>query len=598
MKRRMISLVLALCMILFIIPATVSAASVVASGTCGESLTWVLTDDGTLTISGEGEMDGDDDPYRLGGWRSPWYPYRSWISKVVVEDGVTTIGGEVFHAYYDNITEVILPDSLEAINDYAFHSCNGLSKITIPDSVSHIGEMAFGHCDSLTEIDIPDSVTHLGAYAFYSCDSLRDVSFTDSICVLNQGVFLECEALRSVAIPQGITDIEDCAFSSCYQLEEVTIPDSVVTMGKYAFSYCKNLRSITIPGSVAFIDDYAFDHSSKLTQIVFRRDAPLLGEQVFSKISTIVYYPADNPTWTPDVMQSYGGVVTWVPYGDAGEIAAGWSGDTQWTLTYDGVLTFSGNGSMKNYDWDGGQPWAKYADQITSVVIEEGVTAVGTSAFKDLTKLESVTLPDSGLKKIGEAAFYGCTALKDIYIPDGIYTIWEYTFKNCTSLEEVRLPKTLVKLDQGAFEGCSAMPYLLIPGTTEIIGSWSFKGCTGLLEVDMHWADATEIREGAFKNCSALNWIYLPENIQVLGDSSFYGIGATQFVVPATVTEIRDWCFARASLEQITFEGDAPPIGEGAFNKITVTACYPGDNATWTADNMLNYGGTITWTAM
>lgn len=597
MRKRITALVLAVCLIISFLPATVSAAGVVVSGKCGEELTWVLTNDGTLTISGEGEMYGDNDPYRLGGWMSPWYSCRSKISTVVVEEGVTSIGGEAFHAFYGNITKVTLPDSLETINEYAFHICDGLTEITIPDGVTYIGDFAFGHCDSLTEVDIPDSVQYLAPYAFYDCDSLRSVSFTDSIGVLNQGVFLECESLRSVDIPDGITSIEDCAFSSCYQLEEVRIPDSVVSLGKYAFSYCKNLRSITIPDSVSCIEDYAFDHSGKLTRIAFLGDSPLMGEEVFSKISTTVYYPADNDTWTADVMQSYGGVVSWVPYGDAGEIDSGWSGDAQWTLNYDGVLTFSGNGSMKNYDWSGGQPWAGYADQITAVVIEEGVTAVGTCAFMDLTALESVTLPESGLSKIGEAAFYGCSALKEIYIPDGIYTIWEYTFKNCTALEEIRLPATLVKIDQGAFEGCSAMSYLLIPGTTEIIGSWSFKGCAGLLEVDMHWADATEIREGAFKNCVELAWIYLPENIQILGDSCFYGIGATEFVVPATVTEIRDWCFARASLKEIVFEGDAPSIGEGAFNKITLTASYPADNATWSDAVLLNYGGTITWTA-
>ena len=231
----MTSLVLTLCLFLFFIPVTVSAVSVVASGTCGEALNWVLTSDGTLTISGEGEMDGDDNPYHLGGWMSPWYNYRTQIFTVVVEEGVTAIGGEAFHAFYDNIKKVTLPDSLEVINDYAFHGCNGLKDITIPDGVTDIGEMAFGHCDSLTEIVIPDSVLNLAPYAFFSCDSLRDVSFTDSIGSLNQGVFLECSALKSVDIPEGITTIDNCAFSSCYQLEAVTIPNSVVSIGEYAF---------------------------------------------------------------------------------------------------------------------------------------------------------------------------------------------------------------------------------------------------------------------------------------------------------------------------------------------------------------------------
>jgi hypothetical protein len=275
-------------------------------------------------------------------------------------------------------------------------------------------------------------------------------------------------------------------------------------------------------------------------------------------------------------------------------IASGWSGNTQWTLTSDGVLAFSGTGNMKNYGYEGGQPWLGKGVDITSVVIGEGITSVGSGAFKDLITLKSVTLPET-LTRMGEAAFYGCSGLKELYIPDGIYTIWEYTFKNCTSLEEIRLPKSLEKIDQGAFKKCAALSYVFFPGELEIIGAWSFKACTALTEIDMTWVDATEIRAGAFKNCTSLIKIILPQNIRTLGESCFYGIGATKFTVPATVTSIEPWCFARSSVKEIVFEGNAPAIGEGAFNKIALTAYYPGDNTTWTAENMQNYGGDIVW---
>jgi hypothetical protein len=206
-------------------------------------------------------------------------------------------------------------------------------------------------------------------------------------------------------------------------------------------------------------------------------------------------------------------------------------------------------------------------------------------------------LPASGLKTIGEAAFYGCTSLKEITIPEGIYTIWEYTFKNCTALSKIKLPKTLIKIDQGAFENCTALTYVYFPTNLEIMGAWSFKGCTALEEVDMTWADVTEIRAGAFKNCSSLTTILLPKNIQKLGDSCFYGIGATSFTVPSTVTTIEAWCFSRAKLTSIIFEGNAPIIGEGAFNKIALNAWYNTATSDWNADIMQNYGGNVTWQA-
>jgi hypothetical protein len=89
----------------------------------------------------------------------------------------------------------------------------------------------------------------------------------------------------------------------------------------------------------------------------------------------------------------------------------------------------------------------------------------------------------------------------------------------------------------------------------------------------------------------------LPQNIQKLGDSCFYGIGATKFTVPETVTTIEAWCIARARLTNIIFKGDAPAIGEGAFNKITLTAYYNSAKSGWTSAMMQNYGGTVTWKA-
>lgn len=384
------------------------------------------------------------------------------------------------------------------------------------------------------------------------------------------------------------------------------IPDTTTLIAPGAFAFNKQIEEVTIPGSVSTMYgpmlwlEGEFHGCTGLRTVKFLGNAPsLVYTGSFNGVKAEVFYMEDDSTWTEDVKNhlSTDAELTWVTYAVVKEIASGWSGAVQWTLTDDGIIKFYGSGNMKNYGYGGGQPWLTYADQITSAVIEDGVTAVGTGAFMGLTKLKSVTLPEKGLSKIGEAAFYGCTALNEIDIPEGIYTIWSYTFKGCSALESVKIPKTLIKIDQGAFENCAALPYIFMPTNIEIIGSWSFKGCTALEEADMQWADATKIREGAFKNCTALTEIILPANNQVLGDSCFYGIGVTEFNVPATVTTIEPWCFARASVKEITFEGDAPTIGEGAFNKITLTAYYPSGNTTWTDAVKQNYGGAVSWTA-
>ena len=665
MKKRFIAIWMTVLMLLPLCPATAFAETLtthaaeidqtadllpVAESTCGDGVTWNITQDGILTISGEGDMRNYSCVYD----GQPWRPYEESITgiriegtvnsigsfafygmdiqTVVIEDGVTSIGQNAFSG--SKLTALSLPDSVTTIGAWAFSYCIDLVTAEIGSGVTQIGAHAFYSCGSLAEIRvnrdnpayssdslgvlfdkaqttllsapgaisgnyaIPESVTSISTAAFYACDNLTGLVIPDSVTTIGTFAFQSCYGLSCVELGSGLTTISNDAFSECTHLTTLIIPNSVTTIGDDAFSDCSSLVTLEIGSGVTAIGGWAFEYCSSLRDILFRGDAPVFGKNVFSGITATVSYPGNNSTWTNEVRQNYGGNITWVSSDGVQDIASGWSGYTQWTLTDDGTLTIYGEGNMKNYDYTGNQPWLNKGVEITSVVVEDGVTAIGSGAFRELTTLKSVTLPESSLTRIGEAAFYGCSSLKELCIPEGIYTIWAYTFKNCTALENIRLPKTLEKIDQGAFENCTGLSELFLPTNVNIIGSWSFKGCTALTEADMQWTDATEIREGAFKKCSALTQIILPPDIQVLGDSCFYGIGAETFTVPPTVTTVEPWCFARASIQEISFKGNAPAIGEGAFNKITVTAKYPIDNSTWTADIMQNYGGTVIWSAV
>ena len=141
------------------------------SGSCGENVTWTLTADGTLTISGTGAM--TDYTYDS---RSPWYSCRTYIKRVVMQQGVTSIGD---HAFWDcsGLTSVTIPDGVTSIGDSAFSGCTALTSVTIPGSVTSIGGGAFSGCTGLTSVTIPDSVTSIDGYAFSGCDSLTDVYY-------------------------------------------------------------------------------------------------------------------------------------------------------------------------------------------------------------------------------------------------------------------------------------------------------------------------------------------------------------------------------------------------------------------------------------
>ena len=286
--KKFFSIFLAVAMVLsssFAIFVPVSA-EMIDSGTTGDC-TWRL-DGTTLTISGNGAMADED-----------LWPYL--LTEVIIEPGVTSIGAYTF-SYCDKLKMVTIPDSVTSIGKHAFSGCSNLTNITIPDSVTSIGEYAFSGCSNLTNITIPESVTSIGRDAFYGC------------------------GWKNISIPDGLINIGDGAFylAGTFENNNLTIPDGVVSIGRQAFGCC-GIESITIPASVRSVGEDAFSENFYLSQIVFEGDAIEFVTDVFNWNDVYVvgvpeikvYYPANNSTWTEDVLQSFrdaSWLITLIPY--------------------------------------------------------------------------------------------------------------------------------------------------------------------------------------------------------------------------------------------------------------------------------------------
>lgn len=172
--------------------------------------------------------------------------------------------------------DVVIPDGVTSIGDWAFSRCEGLTSVTMPDSVTSIEDHAFCECTSLTSIVIPNGVTTIGDYMFHSCKSLTSVTIPDSVTSIGKCVFVDCISLTNITIPNHVTSIGDWTFYKCTNLISIAIPDGVTSVkipdslnsiGNWAFACCKSLTSIMIPKRVINIVEAAFWGCESLTNI-------------------------------------------------------------------------------------------------------------------------------------------------------------------------------------------------------------------------------------------------------------------------------------------------------------------------------------------
>lgn len=220
------------------------ANKVIAQGSCGDSVTWKLTNAGTLTVSGTGAMTDYDSEASC-----PWNAHMDKIMKIVVEDGVTSIGNYAFKK--SSAYSISIPASVTRIGDSAFFETN-IASIFLPKGVTHIGTSAFYGSQSLTTVNLPASITFLGSGAFTGCPKLRSVIFISGSqkLTMEDSVFTSCWELTNVTLPQNLENIGANTFMSCTSLPGLTIPSGVSRIENTAFSSCTNLAYLTIPATV------------------------------------------------------------------------------------------------------------------------------------------------------------------------------------------------------------------------------------------------------------------------------------------------------------------------------------------------------------
>ena len=460
-----------------------------------DNLTWTLDADGKLTISGTGAMkdysssEGNQSPVRK----------NSNVKKVVIEDGVTSIGS------------------------YAFASCNNLISITISDSVTSIGNRAFVSCTSLTSITIPDSVTSIGNFAFSSCWKLTSITIPDSVISIGNRALSNCSSLTSITIPDSVTSIGIEVFQKCTSLKTISLS-------------CKSTLKKSDFGGQADLVSYT-PHTLTKTEAKDVTCAEDGNKEYWTCEHCGKYFLSDdtNPETAKAVEQSETVIpalnhknATTRGASEPTETAPGYSGDRYcpdcdtvlekgytywnednltWKLYEDGTLTISGTGAMKNYDYyDNPSPVCNNSN-VKKVVMEDGVTSIGSSAFRGCTSLTSITIPNS-VTSIGNAVFSYCSSLTSITIPDSVTSIGSSAFRGCTSLTSITIPDSVTSIGNAAFSNCWDLTSITIPDSVTTIGDSAFSGCSSLTSITIP-DGVTSIGNRAFYNCTNLTTISL-----------------------------------------------------------------------------------------
>ena len=426
-------------------------------------------------------------------------------------DTVTAIGKEVFS--YSTIEKITIPGSVVLIDDHAFFSCNRLTEIKL-DGIKKIGKKAFIYCESLVEANL-SSAGEIGEWAFASCKSLKTVILSGELSVINGSMFNQCESLASITIPESVTKIEPYAFNFCTSLVTIDIPDKVTEIGMRTFGDCYKLISVELGQSVVNIDEKGFENCTSIYDIVNRSALDIVaGSTDHGQIAL----------YATSISKDESGIVAVGDYlfvvSDKKTVLAAYIGDdTELTLP-----SAPGGG-----EYEIGNNIFKYNKSITSVIIPEGVTAIGDYAFFQCNNLTEVSLPNS-LISIGYRSF-AVTKVKSIIMGDNVISIGNEAFLN-SRLEEIRLSSNLKTIGWKAFYGCDKLTSIDIP------------------------AGVTEIGDEAFSTCSSIVSFVIPDGITRIGKDFLRGCSSlTSVVIPSSVTYIDEAFYSCKSLKTIYYKG-------------------------------------------
>lgn len=417
-------------------------------------------------------------------------------------------------------------------------------------------------------------IISIGSSAFYKCENLMSITIPNSVTSIESGAFADCISLASVEIPSGVTEIGSRAFSGCVGLTSVAISNSVTKIKYEAFWECTSLQTFTIPSSVRIIEDGAFGHCSSITSIIIPNSVIEIGNYVFRGCTRLSQINVEE--------------------------------DNQNYASIDGVL----------YDKNITKLICCPAGtNLTSILIPNSVTSIGSEAFSDCVSLTSIEIP-SEVTEISDYTFFGCTGLLAIEVDKDNQTYASFDGalydKNLTTLiycpegkTSIEIPNSVISIEigeGGCFSDNSNLTSINVeenhkiyasvdgvlydkniitllrcprgktlvemPNSVTSIGEYAFSGCSNLVSIEIP-NSVTLIGECAFADCLGFTSIEIPHSVTEIGSGAFYGcIGLTSVIIGNGVTLIDDEVFRECvELTSVIIGSGVTSIGSYTFGE-------------------------------
>ena len=443
------------------------------------------------------------------------------------------VGDELVSFAPAGLVSYSIPSGIKVIRQYAFYG-TGLKRVILPETLEHIDYWAFAYNGDLESVTIPEGAGRIGEYAFYKCDHLNFVrveattpptggpsmfdltndcpiyvpaqsvevyksapywsDYADRIFpmenqprneiwytstdgqIVEPDLHLEKPKLTLLSNTyengKGVLTFEEDLetipfgiFASCKTLESVVFPEGVTTVNNAVFEYCENLLSVRFPSTVIQLGGYLFHDCYHLMSVNIPSGVTRIEEMTFAQCY-------DLPSISlPAGLTSIGPNAFW----------------NCWTME--------------------------------SIRIPESVTTIESAAFGECVKLKSIVIPPH-VKTVPPLLFANCDSLTDVTLPEGITSIGMHAFWYCRALRSVTIPSTVELLDEGAFYGCGALESMVVSGCVSEIGAECFYGCASLSSLVLG-ESLRIIGQTAFAECGSLRTVIIPEWVQEIGSGAF-----------------------------------------------------------------------------